>query len=399
MVGTSLSEARRGKFYRPQTAVTASKEGHVMDCRMQRKIVALATLVYVVGGYAYSAGPELVSAAAHTGARAPARVLHFPQDGSVGTVRVQDEGLFIPETVKGFHPGYVYAESEYLASAQGEVGIPAGKRVFLSVEGVDATRQHCQAALKALDPNALYSLMFPLPTFIDDDLMRSVVRLRELRELRLPHASLTPKGWTMLAQLPRLERLYTPEGMSDAAMAQIANVQSLKVLNVAPNKMTNAGLASLARLSRLEILHLEGAPTMTDDGLKALTALGSLHHLRLSSGPFTDRGMEHLAAIPSLRVLWVDPGKITDAGLQRLARSKSIERLNLHWVDTITDRGVAYVKGMPQLKGLDVGHATLSDASLELLATMPNLDWLSLPNTGLSLQSWLHGRLNLISLT
>ncbi len=323
----------------------------------------------------------LAASSAVAEARLPEWVLHFPGERAVGNIRVQDEDLVIPEVTAGFHPGYVYAESEFLSLAQGDVRIPAGQRVFLTLGGTGATRQVCLEALRSLDPNALCSLSFMPPIYLDDGLMPAVVRLTGLRELVLVSARLTPKGWAMLAQLPKLERLYTPQGMSDVVMVQIADAQSLKDLSIMSSRMTDAGLASIAKLRSLEVMHLEGNDQMSNDGLKALTQLLALRHLRLM-GPFTDRAMMHLAAMPALRVLWLDTTNVTDAGLQRLSQSKSIERLCLHWLDKITDRGVAHLSNMPQLKGLDVQHASLGDASLKLLATMPNLDYLHLPNEG-----------------
>jgi len=316
-------------------------------------------------------------------ARLPERILRFPKERAVGSIRVQDEDLFIPEVTIGFHPGYAYAEGEFLSLAQGDVRIPPGRRVFLTLGGAGAVRQQCLETLQSLDPNALYSLSFMPPIYLDDGLMPALVRLTGLRELVLVSARLTPKGWAMLAQPPTLNRLYTPEGMSDAVMAQIANVQSLKVLNISPSRMTDAGLTSIAKLRSLEVMHLEGNDKMSNDSLKALTQLPALRHLRLI-GPFTDSAMTHLAAMPALRVLWLDTTNVTDAGLQRLSQSKSIERLCLHWLDKITDRGVAHLRNMPQLKGLNVMHASLRDASLKLLATMPNIDYLHLPNEGLT---------------
>ena len=63
----------------------------------------------------------------------PTRVLHFPQDQSVGVVYLQDEDLVIPDTIHGFHSGYTYAERENFSCARGDVHIPAGKRVILTI--------------------------------------------------------------------------------------------------------------------------------------------------------------------------------------------------------------------------------------------------------------------------
>jgi len=311
------------------------------------------------------------------------RVLHFPQDQSVGVVYLQDEGMVIPETVHGFHPGHAYAEMENFSPARGKVRIPPGKRVTLTIRGVGATPDRIRTALESLGPDDLYGLQFLFippsrPIYIDDQ-MPLVARLTGLRTLSLGSAEVNPRSLSLLTSLSRLEQLYAPDKVSDAAMAEIAKMQSLKILDIGPSRMTDEGLKSLGELTSLEVLGLFGNPGMTDAGLKALTQLRSLRHVRLGmDGPFTDRGMEYLAAMPALKVLWLDTPHVTDEGLRQLSKSRSLERLNVHWLEKITGRGVAYLKNMPQLKGLDVSSATLTDADLADFGAMPNLDDLCL---------------------
>lgn len=312
-------------------------------------------------------------------------VLHFPPDQSVGVVYIQDEDLFIPETVKGFHPGYSYAKRENFCPARGDVRIPAGKRVILTIRGIGATPKRFRKVLESLGPDDLYGLefFFLSPIRIDDDLMALIGRLTGLKRLSFSGVQVTPKGLALVSQLPQLEHLYTPKGMTDAGMVEIAKIQSLKDLNVFLDRMTDEGLRYLGKLTSLEVLNLYGNPKMTDEGLRALTQLRSLKNLRLGKeGLFTDRGMAHLAAMPSLKVLWLDTHNVTDEGLRRLAQSRSLERICLHWLDKITDRGLAYLKSMPQLKGLDVTSARLTDAGLANIAAMKNIDHLNLPNFG-----------------
>ncbi|MFX1555232.1 MAG: hypothetical protein ACFFBV_15005, partial [Promethearchaeota archaeon] len=93
-------------------------------------------------------------------AAAQARVLHFPLDQSVGVVYLQDKNLVIPETVKGFHSGYTYAERENFSCARGDVHIPVGKRVILTIRGVGARPERYRKALESLGPDDLHGLEF-----------------------------------------------------------------------------------------------------------------------------------------------------------------------------------------------------------------------------------------------
>jgi hypothetical protein len=314
---------------------------------------------------------------------AASKILHFPQDQSVGVVYLQDENIVIPETVRGFHSGYTYAELENFSCARGKVHIPDGKRVILCIRGIGVTPERYRTALESLGPNDLYGLQFFTinPVHIGDDLIVPITRLTGLKKLGLSSVGVSPRGLALLAQLPQIEELSTPMGLSDAGMAEIAKMQSIKRLHVARDQLTDAGLRSLGKLASLEVLDLYGNPRMTDDGLKSLTHLHSLRYLRLGKeGHFTDRGMAHLASLPSLKVLWLDTPNITDEGLRRLAPSRSLERLNMYWLDTITDRGIVYLKGMPRLRKLNVGHARLNDVDLAHFAAFANLDHLHLPS-------------------
>ena len=350
--------------------------------RMINRQVRVGAIVLVTWGLAAALWADLAPSPDSGSAVTPSGVLHFPQDESVGVVYLQDEDLVIPETVKGFHSGHTYAEMENFSCARGQVHIPAGKRVIVCIRGIGVTPERYLTALKSLGPDDLYGLQFFVinPVHIGDDLIEPITRLTGLRKLSLGSVGVSPRGLALLAQLPQIEELSTPVGLTDMGMAEIAKMQSLKRLNVFRDQLTDAGLRSLGKLTNLEELILYGNPGMTENGLKALTNLRSLRHLRLGKEClFTDRGIAHLASLPSLKVLWLDTHNITDESLRWLARSKSLERLNMYWLDTITDRGIVYLKDAPRLRKLDVGHARLTDAGLAQFAAYGNLDYLRLP--------------------
>jgi hypothetical protein len=185
-------------------------------------------------------------------------------------------------------------------------------------------------------------------------------------------ARFTAKGWSMLTQLPRLEHICTPHGLTDAEIAEIAKLPALREMEIVADRLTDAGLVSLASIGTLEVLHLEGTPMMTDEGLKALAGSAALRHLRLS-GPFADQGVAYLAGMPSLKVLWLEAPRATEEGLRLLSQSKTLERLCIPWLDQITDEGVTYLKAMPRLKALGVGNAGVAR-----LASLTNLEVLAL---------------------
>ena len=88
---------------------------NIIRKRIEARAIMLVLFGLVAGVWANEVRSPDSGAAA-----APTRVLHFPQDQSVGVVYLQDENLVIPETVKGFHSGYTYAERENFSCARGD---------------------------------------------------------------------------------------------------------------------------------------------------------------------------------------------------------------------------------------------------------------------------------------
>jgi len=308
--------------------------------------------------------------------KSPAKVLRFASDQSIGVVYVEDQDVIAPETVGGFYSGYDDAPLENFSCARGEARIPAGKRVSLCIRGIGVTPQRYLAAINSLDPNDLYGLSFLAlsPVHIDDYLIEPLARLRGLRELRFTGVDISPKALSYLAGLPHLEEFATPLGLSDADMAELTKMRSLKKLTISQDRLTDEGLKLLGALESLQTLDLYGNPAMTDDGLVGLRSLHSLRNLRLGS-PFSDRAMTHLAAMPSLRVLQLTTHNVTEEGLRRLSQSTSLEQL---FVPGATDQGIAHLTTMPQLKAIRIIRGDLTDATLARIATMPEIEYLDL---------------------
>ena len=348
-----------------------------MNRRIQLIVTALAILSQAAMANSSSLSQPVPAGGFSVGTGLPERVLHSPPDRSIGEIALIDASYVVPEISREFHPGYVFAPSQYLGPARGEVRIPAAKCVCLHLGGRGVTRQQCFDCLKSLGPNDVQDLDFLQALQVDDAFLPYIAKLTGITHFCPVSARFSAKGWTTLQGLPHLEHICTPYGLTDAEMAGIATLQTVNEMEIVATKLTDAGLASLARLRNLQVLHLEGTPMMTDEGLKALATLPKLRHLRLS-GPFTDKGWAYLAALPSLKVLWLETPNATEEGLRYLARTGSLERLCLPYLDRISDRGLTYLKSMPKLMALGVGDAHSADAGVAILASLPNLEVLAL---------------------
>jgi hypothetical protein len=348
-----------------------------MNRQIQRTVIVLAVWSQVAVVQLSSAGPPSPGVQFAPKAGLPERVLHFPPNQSIGEIILVDANYVVPEVSREFHPGYVFAPGQHLGPARGEVHIPAGQCVCLQLGGKGVTRQQCIDCLKSVDPNAVQDLDFLPPLPVDDSFLPYVARLTGMTHFCPVTARFTPHGWSLLRQLPCLEHICTPHGLTDAEIAEIAKLPVLREMEIVADRLTDAGLASLGSMRTLQVLHLEGTPLMTDAGLKALARSTSLRHLRLS-GPFTNRGLACLADMPALKVLWLEAPKCTGEGLRPLSQCRSLERLCVPWLDRITSRGLMHLHAIPGLKALGVGNGWRSDAGVLSLASLTNLEVLAL---------------------
>ncbi|HUT08904.1 MAG TPA: hypothetical protein VMY42_00265 [Thermoguttaceae bacterium] len=125
----------------------------------------------------------------------------------------------------------------------------------------------------------------------------------------------------------------------------------LEVVKISECNLTDADLAPIEEMTSLKSLNLFRT-RVTDAGLVRLKGLTNLQCLVLSETEITDAGLAHLADLTSLDALDLSNTRITDQGLDHLAGLKNLTWLNL--VGTrVTDAGVARLR--QQLPGLEIG--------------------------------------------
>jgi uncharacterized membrane protein len=82
--------------------------------------------------------------------------------------------------------------------------------------------------------------------------------------------------------------------LDDAELAAIGALPAVTHLRLARNRLTDGALASLAALPALQHLNLYGNPGITDSGLEALAASGSLRELYVWQTSATEAGVARL---------------------------------------------------------------------------------------------------------
>lgn len=312
-----------------------------------------------------------------------ARVVHFPKDRSLGKLEIQDDNT-VRELTYWFHwTGIKGPQWEYLGQAQGDVHVPAGKRLSLSL---NKTAWGNLSWLSKLHPVALYRLrvnaLSAETTKPDDRCMQHIAHLTGLKSLNLGRTGVTDRGLQYIRNLQSLEYLALPARVTNKGVAYVAELPSLKGLYFSNmrNRVTNTGLRHLAKLTSLEELYLIGQ-RMGDAGLKYLRDLLRLKYLALNGGGFTDKGMVHVKDISSLRILSFHESlpRITDAGMVHISYMPNLELLCLHGIKDITDEGIAHLTKMHSLRKLEIGSSQVTDKGLAYLSQIKTLERLELP--------------------
>jgi Leucine-rich repeat (LRR) protein len=309
------------------------------------------------------------------------RVIHFPSDTSLGQLRIQDAG-----SVRQLNYWFYWTDTgepalEYLCEAQGDVRVPAGKRLYLAVNG---TTSRNLSALSKLKPDDLYGITLSAlpkdPVEPGDECMPHIAHLTGLKSLSVPH--ITDKGLEFISNFKSLEYLNLRNRVTDRGMAYVAELPLLRGLYIEAmdSRITDAGLQHISKATSLEELVLWGE-RMGDAGLIHLRGLPRLKYLFLRGPHFTDAGCVHLKDIPSLRMLSYHEGvaRITDAGLVHIADIPNLESLCLHGMKNITDDGIAHLSKMRTLKKLEIGSSQVTDRGLGYLSQLKTLERLELP--------------------
>jgi Leucine-rich repeat (LRR) protein len=190
---------------------------------------------------------------------------------------------------------------------------------------------------------------------ITDQAMQTIVRLRQLRQLRLSFSSVSDAGVGALSGLPRLVQL-----------------------DLSAAKVTGSGFSKFisARLVELDLSQTQ----LDSAGAQAVARLDSLRKLDLTYVPVGDVALKHLASMPKVVELDLGQTKVGDRGAAYLAQMKALEDLSLASTN-VTDTGARKVSGVKRLRFLDLAGTRITDRGLASLGKATNLLWINVEET------------------
>jgi hypothetical protein len=133
-------------------------------------------------------------------------------------------------------------------------------------------------------------------------------------------------------------------------------------------------LVRIGRFPRVEkVWHAGSTRWVSDAGLAHLDGLASLKELDLSDSRITDLGLVHLKGMKSLERLSLARTGITDLGLVHLRSLTSLRAISLRGTD-VSNAGVVHLKALTNLRSLDLSGTDVDEiAARELRRSLPNV--------------------------
>jgi len=197
---------------------------------------------------------------------------------------------------------------------------------FLAIEGTDLTSDSLPYIAKIETLSTLGLARDP----IKDENMEELLKLTKLTGLNISETDLTAIGIKTICKNQNLVTLSVMGCPTTGdSFEDIGKVSALTILDVGQiAHVTPKQLRNLQNLKRLYKLNMRRCD-LTDDCLRELSQMTSIHELEIDSNIFTDSGLEHLKALKNLRTLRIHNCKnITPAGvatLQKALPSTAIE--------------------------------------------------------------------------
>lgn len=185
---------------------------------------------------------------------------------------------------------------------------------------------------------------------------RHIGRLASLRTLvlrgGLKYRSVENGTWRY--KLPSGPRMALEPG----TLESIANLRSLRSLDLGSTAVTKSDLHHLASLTGLVELHLDFCPGIDDEALRELAPLRSLRHLNLDNTRVKGPGLAHLEGLPLLDVLSLrDLGLIPQA-FELLGRLVRLRSLNLRGSGQYQPPNSPNTQYLPPLALVPIGRLT-----------------------------------------
>lgn len=259
---------------------------------------------------------------------------------------------------------------DWLRSVASDAGLPLFAR-FVEIELNERTDGH-----KAPEPKKPSDR-------VTDDWLAQLADQDRLRRLELSGTAVTSAGLVHLKDLVELERLnLCLTDCDDRGFEHLAKLVKMKRMTICASKITGAGFSHLAGMKDLESINLHSAPA-SDEGLAAIGRLTSLKRLEIVHTNVTDAGLKHLATLVNLRQLHVHGPRTTADALPFLDQLRELHELDVY-DQAASNATLARIARLPKLRKLMLVTGTFDDQGVKQLAPLATLEELTLDSPHVS---------------
>ena len=177
---------------------------------------------------------------------------------------------------------------------------------------------------------------------------------------------------------PGVTRVRLPAAADDAVLAGLARLKSLVAIDAAATAVTEEGLRGLSAIGSLRELDLSRCAGINPAAVEVLGGLRKLEVLRLAgSTGLDDAALAPLGKLPKLRVLDLsDCTGLGDGAIKALRELDKLEELDLSGVP-LSPLGTVHLVRMRGLKVLRLARAKLLDQSMLEIVALRELESLT----------------------
>lgn len=263
-------------------------------------------------------------------------------------------------------------------SSFSDASLPVLQKVTNQLTSLDL--RGCELSDKATDTIARFAGLRVLrfsgkngKTSIGDDGLKSFSACRSLKVLALDDLWISTAGLQTLAELRDMEELYLAGTVVDDDSSKIfAAFPKLRKLRLARTQVGDATLETLSVCSTLQELDLSENSLITNAGMAHLAKLTSLKKLNLWRVQISDEGALLLAPLTKMEWLNLDNSKLGDAGLPLLQNMKALTFLHIGSTQ-VTEAGAPALFHLKTLKDLKLTRTALGSSDTAVAELKKNL--------------------------
>ena len=181
---------------------------------------------------------------------------------------------------------------------------------------------------------------------------------------------------SVLAEVENLEMLdLSGSPISDAGIKHLAGLTKVNTLNITGTQITGEGIQAIMDLPLFQIAY-KNCP---DDVAVAIADISSVKILQLDGSQLTNLGIAALAELPELRQLMISGSQISDEGLATLGNLKNLNALDISNT-AVTDKGITVLGGLSNLNSVSLSGTQVTQAGVDKLQQL-------LPDTYIDFES------------